>query len=247
MSARIVAEIDRGAVRITARPQAMVLQAIEIALDNSVLISDLSAFMLRNHTDYPFLFSDAPVVFYNTLYQRVVSRGVLGYQTPGLQIFYPLDSESTLLLIDAESYRGRFKDSPFVDVTDRSDVSQLNALQLHHSLNTVYFAVPEASEYVLDLWHAHKGRIATPKINGGWKNGWLVDGKPVDNLFHWFEPQLNFPLKLSFIECDLVADEDFEFRRRNPELVKQHNLRLEEAHRVRAEMRQRQLASSAER
>jgi hypothetical protein len=211
MSARIVKEIERGTVKVKVQQQAMVIQSIDIALESSALISDLSAHMLRNHTDYPFLFGDAPVVFCNTLCQRVVSRGVLGLQTPGLQIFYPLNSESMLLLIDDENYRGRFKGSPFIDVTERSDVSQLNALQLHHSLNTVYFAAAETADYVLDLWNAHKGHIIRPAISAGWKHGWLVDGKPVDDLYHLFEPQLNIRLQLSFIECNPILDADFSF------------------------------------
>ena len=222
MSARIVKEIERGAVNVTAQPQAMVIQSIDIALESTALISDLTAYILRNHTAYPFIFGDAPVVFCNTLYQRVVRRGVLGLQTPGLQIFYPLNSESMLLLIDHDGYRGRFKNSPFIDVTERSDVSQLNALQLHHSLNTIYFAVAQAGEYVLDLWNAHKGRIVQPAINGTWKRGWLVDGKPVSDLYHSFEPQLSIRLQLSFIECDPISDQDFKFRHRAPELVKRH-------------------------
>jgi hypothetical protein len=227
-SMRIVSEIERGSVELRADRQALVLQSIEIALQGTPLISDMSAYILRNHTDYPFIFSDAPVVFYNTLYQRVVSRGVLGLQTPGMQIFYPLDSELMLLLIDADSYRGQFKKARVVDVRERGDISQLNVLQLHHSLNTVYFAGTQAAGYILDLWNAHKGRIAAPGINGDWRPGWLVDGKPVDGLYHCFERQLNFPLRLSFIECDPIADRDFKFRRRDPELCKRHKRWVEE-------------------
>lgn len=52
----------------------------------------------------PFIFGDAPVVFYNSYYRNVTARGVLGLQSPGLQIFFPLDSTTLLLLMDDKVY-----------------------------------------------------------------------------------------------------------------------------------------------
>src|SRR5439155_16492895 len=108
------------------------------------------------------------------------------------QIFYPLDSRTMLLLIDDQVYGGRYREPFLVDIDSRCDVSQLNALQLHHSLNAVYFADERDSDYVRDLWNAHKPMIVQPKSRLERRKGWLIDGKPVeDYLFQGFEPHLN--------------------------------------------------------
>src|SRR4029077_14123209 len=102
-------------------------------------------------------------VSYNTLYRNVTDRGVLGYQTPGLQIFLPVDSRTLIMLLDAEAYAGRYRDSLTVDVDSRCDVSQMNALQLHHSHRAIDFADARDSDYVLELWDAHARSLVEPR------------------------------------------------------------------------------------
>lgn len=210
-------------IRIALAPQQVVGLSLIGAIQNTLLISDLDFHILRNHTDLPFLFGDSPVVFCNTYYRNVTNRGVLGFQTPGLQIFYPIDSRTMILLIDDQVYGGRHREPFLVDVDSRCDVSQLNALQLHHSLHSVYFADERHQEYVLDLWNAHKPMIVQPKSLLEIRNGWLVNGKPVDDpLYHTFEPHLNIKLALSFIECSPIDPAQYTFRRRSPDLYEEH-------------------------
>ena len=210
-------------------PQDTVIRSIDIALQNALLITDLNYYILRNHTDYPFVFSDAPVVFYNTYYQNVKNRGVLGMQTPGLQIFYPLNSNTVLMLIDDQIYRGWYKQSLFIDLIERSDVSQLNALQLHHSYQSIYFADVKDKEYIYDLRAAHKNRIIQPELRFVERDGWLVDGKPVDGtLYQMYEPQLNIELNLSFIDCTPISESEYKPRKRSPELVEELENRIKE-------------------
>jgi Protein of unknown function (DUF4238) len=221
--ATLLEHVESGNIRITQEPQHVVALSVITAIKSCLLISDLDFHVLRNHTDYPFLFGDSPVVFYNTYYRNVTHRGVLGLQTPGLQIFYPIDSRTMIMLIDDQVYGGRYREPFLVDVDARSDVSQLNALQLHHSLHSVYFADAGNQGYVLDLWNAHKHAIVQPKSRMENRKGWLVDGKRVDDhLYHTFEPHLNIKLGLSFIKCTPIDPADYTFRRRSPELYEEH-------------------------
>lgn len=225
--ARFIKEVEDGNVSISEPTQSTVLRSIAIAMEGQLLISDLDLHIIRNYSDYPFVFSDAPVVFCNTYYQNVTYRGVLGLQTPGLQIFYPLDSVTMVMLSDDQVYGGNRLKSVFIDIMERCDVSQLNALQLHHSLNAVYFADADDEEYVTLLWSAHKNRIVPPRMDFGIRKEWLVDGKPPDGtLYHTFEPQLNIKLDLSFIECTPAKAEDYKFRRRSPELIEEHKKQI---------------------
>src|SRR5262249_31364694 len=162
------------------------------------------------------VFGDSPVVFCNTYYRNVTTRGVLGYQTPGLQVFFPLDAQIALLLIDDQVYGGKYRDDVVLDIHERSDVSQLNALQLHHSLNAVYFADASDADYVLALWHAHKPTIIQPQARFLKRTDLQVMGESPQGqvVFHGFEPHLNIKLDLSFVRCEPIAAKDYHFRRR---------------------------------
>ena len=219
----LVEHIESGAVRITEEPRRRVSLQIVTALESVLLISDLDFCILRSQSDYPFIFSDSPVVFCNTYYHNVKNRGVLGLQTPGLQIFFPLDTNTLLMLFDSDVYTGPFRQLTVIDVWEPSDISQLNALQLHHSLNAVYFADACAAEYVSRLWRAHKPTVAQPTTEFHIREGRLIDGEKTDDVrCHGFEPQLNIALDLSFIECSPVDESEYEFRSRSPELAEQH-------------------------
>jgi hypothetical protein len=221
--ATILENLRRGDIQIRQDPRRVVALSISAALKNVLLISDLDFHILRNQTDFPFLFGDSPVVFCNTYYRNVTQRKVLGLQTPGLQIFYPIDSRTLLLLIDNQVYGGRYREHLAVDVDERCDISQLNALQLHHSLHAVYFADERDQGYVADLWQAHKRFILQPKSRMENRKGWLVRGQRVDDrLFHTFEPHLNIKLVLSFIDCVPIDPTQYRFRRRSPELCQEH-------------------------
>ncbi len=215
----ILYHIDAGDASVKVSPQETVLESIMFHINAIPLIADLQLCVLRNMTDYPFIFSDAPVAFYNMLYRNVLSRGVLGLQTPGLQIFMPLDSRTMLMLIDADSYEGDHRQSDFIDILKRPDVSQLNALQLHHCSQAVYFAQSSDAEYVDSLWRTHASTLSTPRTEMNVRHGWLVDDKPVDQLFQMTQPQLDFRLHLSFLQCTPIRESDFEFRRRRPDVA----------------------------
>jgi len=131
------------------------------------------------------------------------------------------------MLIDDHVYGGWYKRSLFIDLIERSDVSQLNALQLHHSYNSIYFADERDKEYISELWSVHKHAIIQPKVRFVRRDGWLVDGKPVDGiLYQMYEPQLNIKLDLSFIECTPISESEYKSRKRSPELVKELENRI---------------------
>ncbi|MGD0463786.1 MAG: DUF4238 domain-containing protein [Tepidisphaeraceae bacterium] len=227
---RILEAIDKRQLRIEETRVSAVLQAMDIAMDGVLLVSDLALCVLRNHTKYPFIFSDSPVVFYNTLMRDVTSRGVLGLQSPGLQIFYPISPNMILMMYDEATYS--IAHTSLIDVKELWDVSQLNALQLQHSLDAVYFGDSAAQQYVSDLWWAHRRNVDGPKMETRTLRNVLVRGQsePCDVLLH-LEPHLKLRLGLSFISCEPIRDRDYRFRHRSPQLVAEHRewIKLNEA------------------
>lgn len=215
----LIRHIDSGNVSVTEDPSATIARSVDIALSNVLGITDLHLCLIRNRTDYPFIFSDAPVVFYNSYCRDVRNRGVLGLQCPGLQIFYPLNAWTLALLIDGNKYTGPFHEYLQFDLCSRAEVSQINALQLHHSLNAVYFGDPSHQQYIHDLWLAHRRSIRSLRHKCVVGADFWVDGKPPEGeLIQQFEPQIDFKLDLSFIGCDPIAEVDYVFTPRSPEL-----------------------------
>src|SRR5262249_23693978 len=57
----VLDQIERGNVRFTKEPHNVVLRSIVQAFEDVPLITDLDFHLLRNRTDYPFVFGDSPV------------------------------------------------------------------------------------------------------------------------------------------------------------------------------------------
>lgn len=219
----MIGAIDRGEIRMVENPTASVLKQIDVALSSAMLLLDMRPCVIRNCTDYPFIFSDSPAVFYNSFCRKITDRGVTGAQTPGLQVFLPLTSTLQLMLFDPAVYTGACHDGPFCEVTKRADVSQLNALQLHHSRLAIYFAYEENAEYVKEFYEAHKRRLVKPETVFRVRKDLLVKGEPChDEILHVFDRQLNHDLSLSFITCTPVTPRNYVFRHRTPELVEEN-------------------------
>lgn len=215
----IIKLIDTDQITLSEDPCVTIVRSVEVALGSTLGITDLKLCLVRNRTDYPFIFSDAPVVFYNEYCRNVRNRGVLGIQCPGLQIFFPLDSWTLALLYDGDKYSGPFRDSLQYDVFNRGDVSQLNAIQLHHSLNAIYFGSPQHEAYAHELWEAHRPTLRTLRDEFVVGADFWVDGKPPEGtLIHSFEPQIDFNLSLSFVDCEPISQAEYVYAPRSPEL-----------------------------
>jgi len=219
----MVDALDSGKFEIEINPQFVVLQAISLAFRNAPVLRDLRVSLLRNRTPQPFVFSDAPVVFVNTYCRKIKDFGVLGLQSPGLQIFWPLDPRTAIMLADQDIYDGAYLNSLRVDVTVASDISHLNAIQLHHSLQTIFFADKGSSDYVHNLWSQHRDKLGTIRTEVRVAPG-FQDGAPIGDILHAFEPQIPHRLDLSFIFCKpLQADRYRTPQHRSPELVQEND------------------------
>lgn len=186
-----------------------------MAMQHSAALSDLLPVLLVNKTNRPFIFSDAPVVFYNAMYHDVKNRGVLGMESVGLMVIHPISPDLCLLLLDAKSYKvTRVIDSQIV-LKSLDDVAGLNKIQIHASTNCVYFSDYKFAPYVQNLWEQEKASLS--------KNlGMVVQaagrssetGAPMGDIIHSFQPQLPYRLKLSFLAHDVIGDAGYRFSRR---------------------------------
>jgi hypothetical protein len=228
----VLSKLNEQTVSIELNQAAVALQNIGTALLSGEILSDLDFCIIRNQTQLPFVFCDSPVIFHNSYYQNVKHRGVLGTTTPGLQIFLPLNSQLVLLLYDSDNYLCTYHNSGCVDVIEPSDISQINALQIHGFDEAIYFACHSHKEYITDLWKCHGPTRRTESKVIHERNGWRIDGKPVNGLLHQFEPLHNIRLELSFVSCRPIDEKDYVPRKRDPELAKHVDDRMEREFRL---------------
>lgn len=110
------------------------------ALNSSaVLISDLKPVILINNTGRDFIFSDSPVVLYNSFFNNKDGTSSTGLQAPGLQIFCPLNSKIMLMLYDSKFYNFKNFSNDTVNITLDSDIDALNTLQVFNCREWIFF------------------------------------------------------------------------------------------------------------
>lgn len=198
--------IKRGEVYLDGLELETLTNAIDIATRSVAAIEDLQFTLLRNRTGVPFIFGDCPCVLYNRYLVEVRNRGVLGYRTPGLMAFLPLDEKTQLMLYDPGVYKVS-STGFYVDISDVSDVSQLNAMQILTANDCVYFGRNAVADHLIELALAYRDRFDAPRstLNIYHRGEMLIDGSPRNGeILHTFEHQLPICLALSFLETALM-------------------------------------------
>ena len=100
------------------------LRTMAIAMMGAELIIDLLPVLILNQTDNNFITSDSPVCLYNYITSK--NHGMLGFQSPGLQIFCPLNEKTLLLLVDPKLYYLDLDENSIIHVKEPSDIDAIN-------------------------------------------------------------------------------------------------------------------------
>lgn len=186
--------------------EALQLTLMVQAVKQGALLCDLGMVILKNRTSRPFIFGDAPVVFQNYFQKNIIDRGVLGLRTPGLQIYFPLDSRTAIYLYDPNAYNVKANKLGQVEVRSKDDVDKLNRLQIHNSSSAVYLPSKDSAGYVLQLWRESrreqfisKGRIDEYSVKH--------EGQTRHILLN-YEAQLSYVPDLTFSSCSSLAASD---------------------------------------
>jgi hypothetical protein len=102
-------------------------------------ISDLEAKLLVTEERKGFFTSDNPVFIYNQYCETVKGMGVLGAVCSGLQVFLPLDPNTTLCMFDGKIYALNAGRHDVVIQTHRQDIEWLNLFQMVNAAENVYY------------------------------------------------------------------------------------------------------------
>ena len=196
-----------------------VLMLIKLAFESTPAILDLGIYVLKNKTKREFIFSDSPVVFYNRAYKDIKKHGCLGLQSPGLLIIFPISPNTCLILIDEQKYYGDLIGANYFELKNEFDIDSLNKLQLHHSLNSIYFSDNLSDQYVKRIWKQQ--RNAFVDLFGRFQNLYPIDQYEQRNseILHIYQEQIPFEMNLSFLKSVDLSNERMIKNYRNKELI----------------------------
>jgi hypothetical protein len=199
---------------LEANPKQYQPVAMKIAVDCAKDLFGLCPVMLHNKTNRPFIFGDAPVIFTNPLLRQIRLRGVLGAQTPGLIVLYPLCSRKCIMLIDERLYKiNQFRSSGY-PIRDLSDVAKINKLQIHNATSAIYFSDFKYSRYVSELWRQEQKTLVDHKGKLVEAPGFYHNGESMGDIIHSFEEQLPLVPKFSFLKYFEIPEREYRFSRR---------------------------------
>lgn len=186
------------------------------------LISDLLPLLIVNNTESHFITSDAPVVLYNHL--KIQECSLLGYQSPGLQIYCPLNEKLLLLLIHADFYKINHNSKLIITLKNAADVDELNKLQFFNCLNSVILSDDIELSYLVNLHKSVEDKISTNKIKPEYVSRSTQKEENNRKIIKISKLSIDYNLKLSFLKLNHEGDRVVkpwikEIIKRNPTVV----------------------------
>ena len=165
-------------------------------------IRDLGMVLILNHTDRNFATSDAPFCLYN--YIKPKNHGMLGFQSPGLLIFCPLNDKMLLLLFDPELYNVTLNDKLIIHVEKTSDIDAINKLQIHNCLENLICSEEEDGDYLNQLHVEIENNLKKSRIESilSYKKHAIDGGN--DEITNMHRTPMNYTLKLSFLKLNHI-------------------------------------------
>ena len=115
-----------------------IMPSLMALLNNLTICMGLDFKILVNKTELPFITSDAPVCKYNKFFEarRINTTGLLH---KGIMLFYPLTPTYAVLYYDQGIYKAKYRKRHYMELTDVSDVYNLNALTCACASKCVYY------------------------------------------------------------------------------------------------------------
>lgn len=104
----------------------------------NILLTDLIPILIINNTNYDFIFSDNPIVFYNLIY-RFKDHSFQWIQSPGLLVFCPISPKQCILLFDPIYYNLECNKNNTIIIQNEEEINKINKLQFHNSLLNIYY------------------------------------------------------------------------------------------------------------
>lgn len=163
-------------------------------------ISDLKMVLILNRTDRNFITSDVPCCLYN--YIKSNHHSLLGFQSPGILFFCPLNRNVLLLLFDPNLYHLSLNEKSIIHVEKTSDIDAINKLQIHNCLESLIYSDEEDGIYLNQLHTEIENNLKTREIKSTQTSKkYAGNGEDIKIIEQWQMP-IDYTLKLSFLSLN---------------------------------------------
>lgn len=125
-------------------------QTLRMSMLSGILLTDLDIVLIENKSKAEFIFSDNPVILFNSYFNNSHLYGIVGFSSRGLQILYPLNPKLLLFCYDPKYYHFPKKK---IATSKCKDIQRINGLQILYSDKNVYFKNIEQKERVVELYN----------------------------------------------------------------------------------------------
>jgi len=192
--------------------------ALLISMMSGILLNDLNIALLENESKIDFIFSDNPVVFFNSFFNETRPQGTIGIASTGLQIFYPINSKYMLFLYDPDYYA---VSSCKIRISKNKDIQRLNGLQILNCDENIYFQNFNMKEKISERYNQIKSKKPNKKNEYEIMGSRIAEDGTYRELLRTSAPKIRYNLhKLSFFQHKAT---DKPFGVRNPLLVSLNN------------------------
>ncbi len=175
------------------------------------LIRDLKPILFINSSRRDFIISDNPIVLYNSFFNN--PRGhflypfnsTTGLQSPGLQIFWPLDTKHMLVLYDEKFYNFRKTSKRYVEIHLEDDIDALNSLQFFNCSDNIFFADHLQEENIRGLHSKYECLINKEYCSIDTMNRTKSNGQNSEIIINYTK-DIDYRLVLSFMYFNMNAE-----------------------------------------
>jgi Protein of unknown function (DUF4238) len=180
-----------------------------VAWCGAELIGDFHPYLVLNNTEKSFICSDAPVVLYN--YVKIRNEYLVGYQSPGLQIFCPINEKILLLLVDPLFYSVNAIDNYKIVLNDDSDVDEINKLQICNCLHNFFLSDESQLEDAKKLYFEVEKLKSSKRIEvSTYDRRYDKNSESTHEIIKFHKARINYKLKLSFLKLNHIENRKFQ-------------------------------------
>lgn len=173
-----------------------VAQPLAVSAETFGILDSLSSCLLVLGGKYEFLTSDNPVLLYNSAKSHVDFTGVIGLDSSGLQVIFPLDSKHALYLYDPSIYRNPTNTN--VRKISTLDAIKINLIQYLWSANNVYFKSFELSDQFMTIARSLKPYTGWERVGYNRTQPINTEDDKMSELIHTYRTHVPIELDFSF-------------------------------------------------
>jgi len=189
-----------------------------VSMMSGILLTDLDMVLLENKTQTDFIFSDNPVVFFNSFFNDI-PQGTQGISSTGLQIYFPLNSKLALLIFDPCFYDMGKRE--VLQIRKDHDIQRLNGLQILYCNENLYFENIKMQKSILLRHNQLKSKRPSQKTDNRVVANRIAEDGTRRELWRTTQTKIKYDLeKLSFLTH---KNNNSPYGLRNPKLVEIHN------------------------